>query len=540
MSDGHIGPYRLLRKLSQGGMGVVYECVHEAIERRVAIKVLNADYTRNAEAVTRFFNEARAVNRIDHPGLVQIFDFGQLPDGTAYIVMEFLKGETLGRRVKRRDVLSLHQMLRLIRQVAETLSAAHDKGIVHRDLKLDNIMVVPDPAIPGGERTKLLDFGIAKLREPNLRLAETRGDLLLGTPGYMSPEQCRGAAGVDEKSDVYSLGVVIFRLLAGRMPFIAAGAGEIMAMHIYEEPPPLSGLAPWVPEPVAQLVHLLMSKDKARRPTMVEVVTLLDNLLRDVPDLQPPARPAAAASEEHAALTPSSELDLGVDSPSVMPTVDSADDRAPARTDDLLPLSAPSTLAVSVGQQRTPPPQPRRRSLRFWATLASAPLLLSVLLWFARPAGQRMQPTPPGPASNTGAGDKAATGAHSAGTTTAASDAPRRVHWTVITEPSGATVVRVADGSVLGQTPWYGEIVAGTGVEEVRIRMSGYIELLVQLDRSSDVERHDVLEAVPSSTAATPAVIPPPTDPRPAPPVGKPRKEGGRKKPRNVAIELED
>ena len=133
MTDGHLGPYRLLRKLSQGGMGVVYECVHEAIERRVAVKVLNADYTRNAEAVTRFFNEARAVNRIDHPGLVQIFDHGQLPDGTAYIVMEFLKGETMGKRVRRRDVLSLHQLLRLIRQVAETLAAAHEKGIVHRD-----------------------------------------------------------------------------------------------------------------------------------------------------------------------------------------------------------------------------------------------------------------------------------------------------------------------------------------------------------------------------------------------------------------------
>lgn len=539
MSDGHIGPYRLLRKLSHGGMGVVYECVHEAIERRVAIKVLNADYTRNAEAVTRFFNEARAVNRIDHPGLVQIFDHGQLPDGTAYIVMEFLKGETLGRRVKRRDVLSLHQMLRLIRQVAETLSAAHEKSIVHRDLKLDNIMVVPDPAIPGGERTKLLDFGIAKLREPSQRLAETRGDLLLGTPGYMSPEQCRGAAGVDEKSDVYSLGVVLFRLLAGRMPFVAAGAGEIMAMHIYEEPPPLQGLAPWVPGPLSELVHLLMSKDKTRRPSMLEVVALLDKLIRELPDLQPPSASVAAASEEYAALTPGSDLDLdlGVDSPSVMPTVDSADDRAPARTDELLPLSAPSTLAVSVGQQRTPPPQRARRPLWQWAGLASVPLLLGGLLWFARPGNRRIQPAQGPTVGSANPNDKSAANATG---TTAQTEAPRRVHWTLISEPAGAVVVRVADGSILGQTPWYGEVVAGTGVEEVRIRLSGYIELLVQLDRSRDSERRDVLEAVPSAAAVTPTITPPPADPRPTPPVGKPRRDGGRKKPRNVAIELED
>ncbi len=539
MTDGHLGPYRLLRKLSQGGMGVVYECVHEAIERRVAVKVLNADYTRNAEAVTRFFNEARAVNRIDHPGLVQIFDHGQLPDGTAYIVMEFLKGETMGKRVRRRDVLSLHQLLRLIRQVAETLAAAHEKGIVHRDLKLDNIMVVPDPAIPGGERTKLLDFGIAKLREPGLRLAETRGDLLLGTPGYMSPEQCRGAAGVDEKSDVYSLGVVMFRLLAGRMPFIAAGAGEIMAMHIYEEPPPLIGLAPWVPEPLATLVHRLLSKDKTHRPTMLDVVALLDSLLQTLPDLQPPPRPPAAASEEHASLTPSMELDTGVDSPSVMPTVDSADDRAPAGIDDLLPLSAPSTLAVSVGQQRTPAPQPRRRPLWHWVALASAPLFLGITLWLVRPAAR--QPQRGGPALATGSDttDQPPSSTPGPGTSPTATTA-RRIHWSVVTEPAGATVVRVSDGSVVGQTPWYAEVVPGSGVEEIRIRMSGYIELLVQLDRSRDVQRHDVLEAVPSAAVVAPPAIPTPVEVKPNPPTGKPRREGARKKPRSVAIELED
>ena len=541
MSDGHIGPYRLLRKLSQGGMGVVYECVHEAIERRVAIKVLNAEYTRTQEAVTRFFNEARAVNRIDHPGLVQIFDHGQLDDGTAYIVMEFLKGETLGRRARKREAMSLHRLLRLMRQVAETLQVAHEKGIVHRDLKLDNIMVVPDPAIPGGERTKLLDFGIAKLREPSQRLAETRGDLVLGTPGYMSPEQCRGAAGVDEKSDVYSLGVVMFRLLTGRMPFVAAGAGEIMAMHIYESPPPVSGLAPWVPAPLATLVHGLLNKDKLQRPTMRELVAQLDGLLVELPDLQPPDRAAASTSEENPALTPRAEEDPAGDSPSVMPTADSDDVHAASALDGAVPVGVPSsTLAVSVGQQRTPAPQVPRRLMPAWVPLLVGTAIVFALLWVGRSTSLRRTVDMQAVAGKGTAAKQSSVEPASGMTPPAAPVTPRRVRWSVNTEPAGATVVRVSDGSVLGMTPWYGEFVAAQGVEEIRLRLSGYVERLIQLDRSQDATRHDVLEAVPSTAASAlaPAAV---EKDAPAPPLaGKPRREGGRKKPRHVAIELED
>jgi serine/threonine protein kinase len=144
-------------------MGSVYEAVHDTIERHVALKLLNPEHIRNTELLTRFFNEARAVNRVNHPGLVQIFDHGQLPDGTAYIVMELLTGETLGQRVRRlHRRLRLQDTLRLLQQVTSTLAATHAKGIVHRDLKPDNIMIVADAAVVGGERTKVLDFGIAK------------------------------------------------------------------------------------------------------------------------------------------------------------------------------------------------------------------------------------------------------------------------------------------------------------------------------------------------------------------------------------------
>ena len=129
-----VGPYRVVRKISQGGMGVVYEAIHDAIERRVAIKVLHADLSTNHEVVTRFFNEAKAVNRIDHPGIVQCHDFGHLADGTAFIVMEYLKGETLSRRNRRmHDRMPLSDIVRLVRQIAAALAAAHAKNIVHRD-----------------------------------------------------------------------------------------------------------------------------------------------------------------------------------------------------------------------------------------------------------------------------------------------------------------------------------------------------------------------------------------------------------------------
>lgn len=181
MINSRIGSYLITRKLGEGGMGAVYEALHEAIERRVAIKVLHPEFAKNADVAMRFFNEARAVNRVDHPGIVQIADYGRLPDGTAYIVMEFLKGETLSSRMRRAGgALPLVDVLQLGSLIAETLAAAHAMGIVHRDLKPDNIMVIADPQMPSGERPKLLDFGIAKLTD-NAGGSKTHTNALMGT-----------------------------------------------------------------------------------------------------------------------------------------------------------------------------------------------------------------------------------------------------------------------------------------------------------------------------------------------------------------------
>ena len=274
-----VGPYRVVRLLGEGGMGSVYEAVNDNIERRVAIKVLHKEYAGQPEVVTRFFNEARAANRINHPSMVQIHELGSLADGTAYIVMEYLDGQTLARCVQdARGRLELRRALQYSWQIATALAEAHNKGIIHRDLKPANVMLVRDALVPGGERAKILDFGIAKLAT-DTRHGKTASHIIMGTPSYMSPEQCRGAGTVDDKSDVYSLGVMMFVLISGRLPFEAEGAGEIIGMHLHQAPPQLDLLVPDLPAQVAALVHRLLNKDRQTRPSMQEVARALELML---------------------------------------------------------------------------------------------------------------------------------------------------------------------------------------------------------------------------------------------------------------------
>jgi len=259
-----IGAYRVLQRIGEGGMGLVWLAEHAMLGRRAAIKVLHPEYSSRPEIVTRFFNEARAATAVADPGIVQIFDFGHHVDGSAYIVMELLDGEPLDRRLARHGALGLPDALRIMRQVASTLGAAHARGIVHRDLKPENVFVVRDPEVASGERAKVLDFGIAKL-VGELGGAKTQTKAVMGTPAYMSPEQCRGAGLVDQRSDVYALGCMLFTLLVGRPPFDAEGAGEIIAMHLREMPQAPSTLRPGIPPEVDQLVLCCLAKDPARR-----------------------------------------------------------------------------------------------------------------------------------------------------------------------------------------------------------------------------------------------------------------------------------
>jgi serine/threonine-protein kinase len=258
-----VGAYRLIQRIGEGGMGTVWLAEHTMLGRRAAVKVLHASYSSQPEIVARFFNEARAATAINDPGIVQIFDFGHHVDGSAYIVMELLDGEPLYHRIAR-GPMSDGDVLRIMRQVASALGAAHARGIVHRDLKPENIFLVRDPEVPGGERAKILDFGIAKLATGTSKL-KTSTSAVMGTPTYMSPEQCRGAGQVDQRSDIYSLGCVLYRLLVGRPPFDADGVGEIIVMHMRDPAPVPSAAVPSIPPAVDQLVLRCMAKNPAER-----------------------------------------------------------------------------------------------------------------------------------------------------------------------------------------------------------------------------------------------------------------------------------
>jgi serine/threonine protein kinase len=260
-----IGQYRVTKKLGEGGMGAVYGAEHALLGRKAAIKMLLPTLSSNQEIVQRFFNEARAATAIADPGIVQIFDFGYHTDGSAYIVMEYLEGEPLDSRLKRLGRLNPFDALRIMRQASSSLAAAHSRGIIHRDLKPENIFLVADREVAGGERPKLLDFGIAKLTNDAESKVKTHTAAIMGTPMYMSPEQCRGAGAVDARSDVYALGCVLYHLVVGRTPFDGEGVGEIIASHLREPPPVPSHHVPGLPPELDALILRCLQKQPEQR-----------------------------------------------------------------------------------------------------------------------------------------------------------------------------------------------------------------------------------------------------------------------------------
>jgi eukaryotic-like serine/threonine-protein kinase len=326
-----LGNYRIFGKIGDGGMGEVYVGRHEALGHRIAVKVLRPEMSRDADMVRRFYNEAQSATAIRNPGIVQIFDFGETADGRAYFVMELLEGQSLGARLKERR-LEYAECCRIGRQAAGVLQAAHAAGITHRDLKPDNLFLVPDPEVVGGERVKVLDFGIAKLTgDLHSSGVTTRTGLVMGTPHYMSPEQCRGASAVDARSDVYSLGCILFEVACGRQPFQAEGVGGILGAHQYVDPPQPRSLASDIPGKLGKLISQMLAKSPGARPqTMAAVGQALEEILRT---LQGPPKRAATS------LPPSKHA-----STSLPPSKRAATSLPPPTS-----AAAPTTLRASAG-----------------------------------------------------------------------------------------------------------------------------------------------------------------------------------------------
>lgn len=285
--------YRIVTELGRGAMGIVYFGEHQVMGRRAAIKVLNPAIAQQEGLVDRFFTEARAVNAIRHPHIVDVTDCGRSGE-TCFLIMEFLEGETLGARMEVARRLDEATVLRVLSQMASALSAVHERGIIHRDLKPENVFLANYPDYP--DFVKVLDFGVVKVGESaGLGAAMTQPGTVLGTPAYMSPEQCVGDAHLDHRSDIYSLGVIAFELLTGRLPFLGS-VTEVVRAHLTSAPPSLDELAPDVSPGLHALVRRMLMKVKDERPASMrevraEVQALQGTPAARTPDAPPPPPP---------------------------------------------------------------------------------------------------------------------------------------------------------------------------------------------------------------------------------------------------------
>jgi len=257
------GKYRIVRLLGEGGMGAVYEGENVRIHRKVAIKVLHAAVAAKADVVQRFEREAQAAGRIGSEHIVEVLDLGNLPEGDRYMVMEYLEGESLGERIKRKKRLSPHEVGHLLHQLLEGLQAAHAAGIIHRDIKPDNVFLMNRK---GAQKdfVKVLDFGVSKFNALDSEMSMTRTGAVMGTPFYMSPEQARGGK-IDTRSDLYSVGVVVYQAVTGRVPFAAETFNELVFKIALESPEPAELVAPGLDPGFAALIVRSMVRDPAGR-----------------------------------------------------------------------------------------------------------------------------------------------------------------------------------------------------------------------------------------------------------------------------------
>jgi eukaryotic-like serine/threonine-protein kinase len=290
-----VGNYRVLSALAGGGMGMVYVAEHKHMRKRAAIKFLLPELSKRQDIIARFFDEARAASHVDHEGIVQIFDCDYHPGtGQAYLVMELLQGMTLRARLVARGAAAPDEAWtkRIALGIAEPLAAAHAKGIVHRDLKPENIFLVERR---GGDAVKILDFGVAKLSasikgEANTSTIEGS---ILGTPLYMSPEQCRGARELDGRSDVYSLGCMMFEMLCARPPFLGDTPTALISAHLAEAPVAPRALNPAISAELSALVLAMLAKEADARPASMDAVI---SHLTGRPSAAALAKPAEAAA----------------------------------------------------------------------------------------------------------------------------------------------------------------------------------------------------------------------------------------------------
>jgi serine/threonine-protein kinase len=257
--------YRIVRKIGEGGMGSVYEAEHVLIKRRVAIKCLHAHFTSNEELVARFHREALAATAVGNEHIIEVTDMGALPDGTIFMVLEYLDGRDFASVLDTEGPQRIDRVMHVAAQVCDALVAAHAKGIVHRDLKPENVFLIRRG--DAADFVKVLDFGISKFRDSSLQVGSgmTKTGTTMGTPWYMAPEQAEGRKDIDHRVDLYALGVMLFRALAGRHPFDAETYPKLVMSICNDPPPSLRSFRPDVPEELDAIIRRLLAKQKEER-----------------------------------------------------------------------------------------------------------------------------------------------------------------------------------------------------------------------------------------------------------------------------------
>jgi serine/threonine protein kinase len=504
------GRYRVKGRIGEGGMGTVYLAVHEAIEKKVALKVLNREYSANREVVERFKLEAVSASRIKHPNVIDVFDFGQLDDGSCFIAMELLEGQDLGEVLSVRGHIEPGEAIRIILQVAKALGLAHSRGVVHRDLKPENVFLQNTPE---GERiVKIVDFGIAQLRgkdevgeQTGRRRRLTKTGMIFGTPEYMAPEQARGLE-VDHRTDIYAAGVILYELLTGGVPFVGDSFLEVLNQHVLDPVPPLRKYKPDLTisrELEAVLGRMLEKKPDDRFTNMKE----LSSALLATPEGR--ALRAQLSSSSGAGL----ELDIATSLMTTEATVDGTGRKRAAKTESGHPppipelASRPHHTSILGSRDRTPPG--REVAAETVGRGSALPLVFGLLtlslvaaaaggwFFFGRPSGssERSSPAASLPASTSGPTVKktepalppppveAQTPQVQAPASSGASKATVRL--SIVTEPAGALVQK--DGfQICDASPCELEVDSGAAVTLVARKggQSGQAKVLAHKDQT--------------------------------------------------------
>ncbi len=443
------GNFQVLSRLGSGGMGSVYLAENPAIGKRVALKVIHPDLARNGEVVQRFMNEARAVNRIGNEHIVEVHDHGQTPSGEYFFFMEYIHGRTLGEVIGEQGALPVPRAMHISAQLADALAAAHLVSIIHRDLKPDNIMLTTRLGDP--DFVKVLDFGLAKMLAESTDVNLTAQGVVLGTPHYMAPEVCESRKAIDHRADIYSLGVLIFQMMTGRLPFDAASMGGVLIKHVTEPPPAPRGINPAIPPSVEQIILRCLAKPpEARFQSMDELrQALLDpeGYLASGPPVMPSASPSRFAGAVPAELP-----DTQISMPPVMPN-----DVPPHMQWPMAPVNRTMHIGAATGIHDAM----RRRWPVIAAVLALAGLTGAAVVLVLTEEPTTVAPVilfldsgpsalPPDPSDASDAPDAGAAGVRAP--QARAVDAAATVTVRLTTRPAGAQVFD-ENGSLLGATP---------------------------------------------------------------------------------------